>query len=247
MANSYSLGKFTLTTENSNLPHWIQIRSAHSHSLRQFQSYHVNLKFAVLSSNWPGKFKVATESKNWPQNFKLTTPNSNLPRHIPIRCSKFKLTTSNSNSTLQIQIQHCKLKFIMANSNSPRQIQNSLRKIQIERGKFKICHGKLKFTTANSNWPRQIQTDQSATALNLSEYTMKHICSISFDLPASSSWNISVPAPAFSLHLLEIWGGGASKALMGGLVQRHYGGHIALGGPPAKQKPWTQLRESFFS
>ena len=81
----------------------------------------------------------------------------------------------------------------MANSNSPRQIQNSLRKIQIKRGKFKIRHGKLKFTTANSNWPRQIQTDQSATASNLSEYTMKYVQSALTYLPRLPEIFLSQP------------------------------------------------------
>ena len=81
----------------------------------------------------------------------------------------------------------------MANSNSPRQIQNSLRKIQIERDKFKIRHGKLKFTTANSNWPRQIQTDQSATASNLSEYTMKYVQSALTYLPRLPEILLSQP------------------------------------------------------
>ena len=153
MANSYSLGKFTLTTANSNLPHWIQICSAHSHSLRQFQSYHVNLRFAVSSSNWPGKLKFATESKNWPQNFKLTTPNSNLRWHIPIRCSKFKLTTSNSNSTLQIQIHHGKFKFTTTNSKFAEENSNWTWQVQNSPRQIKIYHRKFKLTTANSNWP----------------------------------------------------------------------------------------------
>ena len=69
MASSYSFGKFTLTTANSNLPHRIQIHSTHSHSLRQIQIDQANL-------NSPQEIKIYHRN------------NSNSPRQLQIHHGK---------------------------------------------------------------------------------------------------------------------------------------------------------------